>query len=280
MSKPHNYTKARPSRRLLPSSTGSETERSLEDLISVTKLRISGTDTDDCSHCAMDKTLGSPQQSVRAVEVEVPRHPPFVALVGNLPMETSERELRQLFAQHTIRSLSLLRRGKRQRGGGAHVELETRQDLLELLKKDQMMCRGRRLSIAVCQDLGGGEDRWSMHSDGRWSRRSASGDDGDDGAWSRHSGSDADESSSECSARVRLSQSLGEASSGSSVHISRSPSSTEELERRMHVRLQKLADFENAETERAQSSQADEGEPPAPVSWLDFWSEVQKSEDL
>ncbi|XP_034655933.1 eukaryotic translation initiation factor 4H [Drosophila subobscura] len=269
MSKSQSYKKSKSS-----SSAGS-----LEDFLSVTKLRISDEDKEDSSCQSLDAISEQSAPSEKLPQVDVPLHPPFVALISNLPMESSERELRQLFAQHTIRSVSMLRRGKRQRQrqrqhGAAQLELQTRQDLLELLKKNQLLCRGRRLSITVCQDLGaGGDDCWSMHSDGRWSRRSASG--------GRHSGSDADESCSEHSLPSR-----GEESTSSPLHISRKPSSNEELERRMQIRLQKLAEFENAQTERLQaqqqSSQGEEGEAPSvpSMSWPDFWAEVQKSEDL
>ncbi|SPP77062.1 uncharacterized protein LOC117579484 [Drosophila guanche] len=257
MSKARSYKKTKSS---CSSSSG------LEDFLSVTKLSISDEDRQDSACKSLDAISEQSAPSQQLPQVDVPLNPPFVALVSNLPMETSERELRQLFGQHTIRSVSMLRRGKRQHGS-AQLELQTRQDLLELLKKNQLLCRGRRLSITLCQDLGaGGDDCWSMHSDGRWSRRSAS-----DG---RHSGSDADESSSQFSLPSRA-----EKSNSSSLHISRKPSSSEQLERRMQIRLQKLAEFENAQTERLQR---EEGEaPPVPsMSWPDFWAEVQKSEDL
>ncbi|XP_017136851.1 eukaryotic translation initiation factor 4H [Drosophila miranda] len=276
MFKTQNRKKSKQPRRGPVSSTGSETERSLEDMISVTRLRIGDTDADadDAKRPTrkMKTTSKAPQKSLVARSVEAPDQPPFVALVGNLPMETSVRELLVLFVQHSIRSISLLRLGK---GGGqqrkAHVELATRHDLMELLKKDQLLCRGRRLSISVCQDPGAAGDV-------RCNRQVVS---GLDGTWSLHSGSDADESSSDYAVSVRSGQER-EASSEASLPISRTPSSIEELERRMEVRLRKLSEFENAQTERAQSSQGDDegGEVPRKISWPQFWSEVQKSEEL
>ncbi|XP_001353920.4 uncharacterized protein [Drosophila pseudoobscura] len=274
MSKTQNRKKSKQPRRGPVSSTGSETERSLEDMLSVTRLRIGDTDADaddgERPTRKMKPKSKAPQKSLGARSVEAPDQPPFVALVANLPMETSVRELLVLFVQHSIRSISLLRLGK---GGSqqrkAHVELATRDDLMELLKKDQLLCRGRRLSISVCQDPGAaGDERCNRHVVS-----------GLDGTWSLHSGSDADESSSEYAASVRSVQER-EASSEASVHISRTPSSTEELERRMEVRLQKLAEFENAQTEQAQSSQGDDDEIPPQMSWPKFWSDVQKSEEL
>jgi len=56
----------------------------------------------------------------------------------------------------------------------------------------------------------------------------------------------------------------------------RSTFSTSELEQRWKLRLQKLAEFENKEAERAESSGANGDEiETKPKTWQEFWQDVQ-----
>lgn len=237
-------------------------------------------------------------QSELSVEVkipdpaeQVPQDPPFVALVSNLPMECNERELRQVFTDFSICTLIVPKKGKRPKGF-AYVEVESREELIRLLQLEKLKCRGRLLSIKVSPDreiIASGKVGKGV---GRGVTRGAG---GGDAHFTPLTISDFDGSSAHYSASVSDLSTIDSSSSPggsprcpgseSSIYdegmpIRRQPSSTDELERRMDIRLQKLAEFENAQSEREQGSLMDDQDDISFMSWSDVLSETRKSEGL
>ncbi|XP_020804610.1 uncharacterized protein LOC110181247 [Drosophila serrata] len=245
------------------------------------------------------------------LEEVVPLDPPFVALVSNLPMECNERELVQVFSNFSIHTLTVPKKGKRPKGF-AYVELNSREELIRLLQLKKLKCRGRLLSIKLCPDPeripSGGMKIGDKGMGGRLEEMGFGGlpdfgvgtglykgefGAGGDAPFTPLSNSDYEVSSSHYAASVSdLSVSETPSSPGGSprmgsessiyhseMPISRQPSSIDELERRMDMRLKKLAEFENAQSE--QNSQLDEDhEDILSRSWSDILIEAIKSEEL
>ncbi|KAH8379697.1 hypothetical protein KR009_006594 [Drosophila setifemur] len=222
------------------------------------------------------------------LEEKVPKESPYVALISNLPMECSERELLSVFENFSTRSLILPKKGKRPKRF-AYLEMNSREELIRLLTLGKLKCRGRWLSINLCEDLEGylKENKFK----GRGGVGLGGG--GGDAFWSpENSNSEADDFSTHYSASISdlstttfgsFPMSSRSSRSDSSFYgrnnpIKRKPSTTKELEARMHLRLQKLAEFENAESEKAQSSQPDNLD--SFMSWSDALNEARNSEEI
>ncbi|XP_030373158.1 uncharacterized protein LOC115623091 [Scaptodrosophila lebanonensis] len=259
-------------------------EQSQTDTIQVTK--VLRTDLDhEAQEVAKTYELPTAPRAVRALECDqnIPLRPPYVAFINNLPFDAGEQEVRQLFSHHGIRSLRLPRddRSHRRTRGFAYVELETREELIALLKEDEPICRGRRLRIEVSNEneraryTGGGVEA----GDSRWSQRPSSAGDGPPLIRKLSSELDHDvtiDTGSETQFPMLKSKThqLELDTPGSATELlppsSEEPLSEEELQERMHLRLQKLAEFENA-----QSSQNSDEVDDAYQCWRDFWQDSQ-----
>lgn len=260
------------------SVSGSESGQGLEDMLHVTKVRTSQVDNADLfmygdgpkkSNSDLQKKVSTPDP-----EEEVSMEPPFVALVSNLPMECTEGELRKVFTSFSIRSLTIPKKGKRPKGF-AYVEMDSREDLVRLLKMDKLKCRGRCLMAKIGQLPP--EPPTKAAGDG-FSLFTCSGRQFDINS-SHYSASVSDLSTIDSPISARNSPFPSESESsffGRDNPIKRIPSSTEEVERRMQIRLQKLAEFENSESERIKSECEDD--PDAFMSWSDALDEIRKSE--
>ncbi|KAH8296771.1 hypothetical protein KR054_011023, partial [Drosophila jambulina] len=255
-------------------SGGGEPNQGLEAMLHVTQVQTSCPDEAEFYYRKGDgeKSLEEMSLEVKApdLEEEVPLEPPFVAMVSNLPMECFEKELSQVFSNFSIRTLTVPKKGKRPKGF-AYVEMSSREELIRLLQMEKLKCRGRLLSIKLCPD----PEKVPKHAGA-----------GGDAPFTPLSISDFDDSSSHYAASVSdltaseaPSSPEGSPRLGSELPISRKPSSIDELERRMDLRLQKLAEFENAQTDREKSSQMDDDhEDVFNMSWTDVLSEIRKSE--
>ncbi|EDX10070.1 uncharacterized protein LOC6737653 [Drosophila simulans] len=253
----------------------------LEDMLHVTKVRTSQADNAEHflygdgpkkSNSDLQKKVSTPDP-----EEEVPMEPPFVALVSNLPMECTEGELRKVFTSFSIRSLTIPKKGKRPKGF-AYVEMESREDLIRLLKMDKLKCRGRCLMSKIGQLPP--EPPTKAAGDGFLLFTGRSGSQFDINSC-HYSASISDLSSIGSPISARNSPLLPESESsffGRDNPIKRIPSSTEEVERRMEIRLQKLAEFENSQSERIKSECEDD--PDAFMSWSDALDEIRKSEEI
>jgi len=264
------------------SVSGSESGHGLEGMLHVTKVKTSEVDDAELylhkdgtqkSNTDLPKKVSTPD-----VEEEVPRSPPYVALVSNLPMECTERELNKVLTSFSVRSLTIPKKGKRPKGF-AYVEMNSREDLIGLLRLEKLKCRGRCLMIKISQDrethVKGGGDAPSLNPlpssefDVKSEHYSASVSDL----------SVIDSPSSEGESPSPFWPKSESSFYGRDTPITRKPSSTEELERRMEMRLQKLAEFENAESEKAQNEYPDDQDTVS-MSWSDVLSETRNSEGI
>lgn len=95
---------------------------------------------------------------------KVPRNPPFTAYVGNLPFDTEDDDVDKMFARNTVKEVRLLK--DKETGhfkGFGYVEFETAEGLIEALKMNEKMIRGRPIKIDVATTAGnreGSTDRW------------------------------------------------------------------------------------------------------------------------
>ncbi|XP_050741936.1 uncharacterized protein LOC108028167, partial [Drosophila biarmipes] len=264
------------------SISGSESGQGLEDMLHVTRVQTSQVDDAELylHKDEAQKANGDLPKKVCTpdLEEEVPTSPPYVALVSNLPMECTERELNKVLTSFSVRSLTIPKKGKSPKGF-AYVEMDSREDLIGLLKLEKLKCRGRCLMIKLSQDReaplkGGGDARSyaplpSSEFDANSEHYSASVSDL----------SVLDSPSSEGESPTPLWPKSESSFYGRDTPITRKPSSTEELERRMEMRLQKLAEFENAESERAQSENQDDQDTVS-MSWSEILSETRNSEGI
>jgi len=86
-----------------------------------------------------------------AVDIDystVPNNPPFVAHVANLSFEIDDENLRRIFADLNPKSARIMRDGNRSRGVGL-VEFDTREHLIEALKRTDKEVYGRKIRINV-----------------------------------------------------------------------------------------------------------------------------------
>ncbi|UJR33901.1 hypothetical protein I4U23_021320 [Adineta vaga] len=85
----------------------------------------------------------------------IPSNPPFVAHIANLSFEIDDEGLRRIFADLTTKSARVLRDGMRSRGIGL-VDFETREHLIEALKRTDKEVYGRKIRVTV-------SDKTDMH---------------------------------------------------------------------------------------------------------------------
>ncbi|CAM4739806.1 unnamed protein product [Rotaria magnacalcarata] len=88
----------------------------------------------------------------------VPNTSPFMAHITNLSFEVDDQGLRNIFADLTPKSARVIRDGMRSKGVGL-VEFETRENLIEALKRTDKEFYGRRIHINV-------SDKTHSHTDG------------------------------------------------------------------------------------------------------------------
>ncbi|XP_017059461.2 uncharacterized protein LOC108100198, partial [Drosophila ficusphila] len=259
------------------SFSGSESVPSLEAMLHVTQVQTSEVDNTEIYFYKdgnnKSKTDLPKKDSTPNFEEEVPTSPPFMALVSNLPMECTERELQKVFTNFSIRSLTIPKKGKRPKGF-AYVEMGSRQDLIRLLQLDKPKCRGRCLMIKINEkketpQIGGGDAHYNPLPSSECDANS-----------DHYSASVSDLSTIDSPTSQSGSPIWPESESSyyrRDMPITRKPSSTEELERRMDIRLKKLAEFENAQSERFQNGSFDDQDSYS-LSWSDILSETRNSE--
>ncbi|XP_016981057.2 uncharacterized protein LOC108046015 [Drosophila rhopaloa] len=268
------------------SISGSESGRSLEGMLHVTRVQTSEGDSQSSSHYFQkdtpkeSKTDLPKKLSTPDLEEMVPTSPPFLALISNLPMECTETELNKVFTNFSIRSLTIPKKGKRPKGF-AYVEMYSREELIRLLQMEKPKCRGRCLMIKLSPDTAIVKKHSPQNGGG-------------DAYFTPLSSSEIDLTSEHYSASVSDLSNIDSRNSpnnsprwpgsessffGRDTPISRKPSSTEELERRMELRLQKLAEFENAQSERVQRGNIDDQDSFS-MSWSDVLSDARNSEGI
>lgn len=87
----------------------------------------------------------------------IPNTPPFVAHVANLSFEITDEDLRRIFADLNPKAARIMRDGMRSKGVGL-VEFESRENLIEALKRSEKELYGRRIRISV-------SDKTDIHGD-------------------------------------------------------------------------------------------------------------------
>ncbi|CAG5043324.1 unnamed protein product [Parnassius apollo] len=81
-------------------------------------------------------------------EESIPRHPPFIAHISNLPYDVEESAIADLFAGLKITNLRLPREGGRLKGFG-YVDFEDRESLVNAMNIEDLTVGGRRIRIEV-----------------------------------------------------------------------------------------------------------------------------------
>ncbi|UJR13436.1 hypothetical protein I4U23_000450 [Adineta vaga] len=90
----------------------------------------------------------APRSAVDIDYSTVPTNPPFIAYVANLSFEIDDEALRRIFADLEPKSARIIRDGNRSRGTGL-VEFNTRENLIEALKRSDKEVYGRKIRINV-----------------------------------------------------------------------------------------------------------------------------------
>lgn len=97
----------------------------------------------------------------------VPRSPPFTAYVGNLPFDSENEDVTEMFARNTVKEVRLMKdKATGHFKGFGYVEFETAEGLIEALKMNEKIVRGRPIKIDVATTAGnrdgreGQTDRW------------------------------------------------------------------------------------------------------------------------
>lgn len=96
---------------------------------------------------------GLPSAPRSAVDIDystVPNNPPFVAHVANLSFEINDENLRRIFGDLDPKSARIIRNGNRSRGLGL-VEFETRENLIQALKRSEKEIYGRKMRVTVSE---------------------------------------------------------------------------------------------------------------------------------
>ncbi|CAF3960278.1 unnamed protein product [Adineta steineri] len=94
---------------------------------------------------------GLPTAPRSAVDIDystLPNNPPFVAHVANLSFEIDDESLRRIFADLNPKVARIMREGNRSRGVGL-VEFDTRENLIDALKRTDKEIYGRKIRINV-----------------------------------------------------------------------------------------------------------------------------------
>lgn len=101
---------------------------------------------------------------------KVPRSPPFTAYVGNLPFDTEDEDVTKMFVKNTVKEVRLLK--DKETGhfkGFGYVEFETAEGLIEALKMNEKIVRGRPIKIDVATTAGNRDNSREAQTD-RWDR--------------------------------------------------------------------------------------------------------------
>uniref|UniRef100_A0A914UUQ6 RRM domain-containing protein n=1 Tax=Plectus sambesii TaxID=2011161 RepID=A0A914UUQ6_9BILA len=107
----------------------------------------------------------APRTARGEVEVDVskvPQEPPFLAFVGNLSYNVTERDLRSFFGADSVNDVNfVLDRNTGRPRGFAYIEFHTRDDLICALGKSgsQLMNRDVKVDIQTGGSGGGSSDR-------------------------------------------------------------------------------------------------------------------------
>ncbi|KAJ2860784.1 Eukaryotic translation initiation factor 4B [Coemansia erecta] len=89
---------------------------------------------------------------MRRDPVPFPTEPPFTAFVGNLPLDTDEEQVRQMFGSSGISSVRLIRNRETDRlKGFGYVEFESAEALKSAVAKDGSELGGRPLRVDVSE---------------------------------------------------------------------------------------------------------------------------------
>ncbi|GBP15008.1 Eukaryotic translation initiation factor 4B [Eumeta japonica] len=104
------------------------------------------------SHTRAPVVLPSASRAARgglAVDEEsIPKRPPFVAYISNLPYDVDETAITELFDGLKIQNLRLPREGDRLKGYG-YVDFEDRESLIDAMNIPDLTIGGRRIRIDV-----------------------------------------------------------------------------------------------------------------------------------
>ncbi|XP_068149106.1 uncharacterized protein [Drosophila tropicalis] len=298
-------------------------EGHFSDLIKVTQLLSSAdttmtTTTDDKDYyynyddCSDLNSLNDLDDEF----INIPDQASYMVHIKNLPNDATVQEIRKIFANYNIRSLNSA-------GSSAYIEIESREEVIKLLKLDEPMCRGRRLFINIIDRFAGGDssktanenknNQHHHHNQIEPTNQIETIDTYQTADTPTPTTNPIDTSTSTCNSQlpafvdsndmcnkswIENHKSETPQSSLEKLSIDDKPSSIEELEKRMQLRLQKLCEFENAETLRMEklsmmmkkandsaenTAQEDDEqeiekeqeqqqpqEPITPMSWRDF----------
>lgn len=110
--------------------------------------------------------LPTAPKAMRANEVDtsrVPNSPPFKAYVGNMPYETNEGEIRNLFKGLHLRDIQIPKedKGSGRTRGFAYVEFEDRDSLIEALKSNGKSMGSRQIKVSLPEETGRDDNRRS-----------------------------------------------------------------------------------------------------------------------
>lgn len=101
---------------------------------------------------------------------KVPRSPPFTAYVGNLPFDTEDDDVIKMFVKNTVKEVRLLKdKDTGHFKGFGYVEFESAEGLIEALKMNEKIVRGRPIKIDVATTAGNRDNSREGQTD-RWDR--------------------------------------------------------------------------------------------------------------
>ncbi|EDW72734.2 uncharacterized protein Dwil_GK17027 [Drosophila willistoni] len=201
--------------------------------------------------------------------INIPDQATYMVHIKNLPNDATVQEIRRIFANYNIRSLNSA-------GSSAYIEIESREEVIKLLKLDEPMCRGRRLFINIIDRFAGGDSSKTANENKNNHHQIETIDTYQTAdthipiptiTIDTSTSTSTDTSNSQLPTLVDSNNICNKSwlenhksetpqSSLEMFSIDVKPSSIEELEKRMQLRLQKLCEFENAETLRMEKLSA------------------------
>ncbi|CAF1124595.1 unnamed protein product [Didymodactylos carnosus] len=92
----------------------------------------------------------APRGSTEVDLSEVPKDPPFTVHVGNLSFEIGDDSLKKIFGDLQPKSARVIKEGNRSRGSG-FVEFETRDALIEALKRNDKEYFSRKIRVSLSE---------------------------------------------------------------------------------------------------------------------------------
>lgn len=102
---------------------------------------------------------------------KIPRYPPFTAYVGNLPFDSEDEDIIKMFQRNTVKEVRLLKdKDTGHFKGFGYVEFESAEGLIEALKINEKMVRGRAIKVDVATTSGQRDGREGGSSGDRWER--------------------------------------------------------------------------------------------------------------